>query len=588
MPNPQPEDWSNLDGGRFLADLYAKDSIQATFIQKIINAVNKLGSTLGANPVGNVQPPPPIDNVNVSTSGEMMQVTLNHNRPVSKAISYFLEVDNSPNFPQPQVKALGPSRSPGPFPLPTLDQNGKTLNYYVRAYAQYPGSKPSTVTTFGGSQNPASITMGGTTSMTVLASTGSGTASPTGQQGGSGFGKVITQPAIQGAIQRSVGAGVIQSSIATPPIKSTGDGLIHGETPWESDPSFVLLRDDFVFGAASGTNAVGELKWNSSNTGVVAQDAGFPPHPGIYAMTSSTTANNTGVLFVPSVGVAGTLTGAWALFDYPFWKLTWIFQFVREAPDSASGAPPTFTMAKKSFYAGLFSITAAGAPTTARPGTFCGLRYDTDTTSPSIGDTTFHFEAVANQAAGSGRVNTQGTVINTAITPIENDWYRFEMLCTAAGQVVMSLTDTTNATAFTSSAITMPSWTTTVTLAGVVNGLGVAETANTGANIVQWVRGSKVTISGTTVGINGLQTVLFDSLSVIQFPTSSANTAIISQSGSMTGFPAVSPFIAFGNDSEVTPQSTTCAIDFFSFIWNPGVGGGTATPNPNISRYFGV
>ena len=64
-------------------------------------------------------------------------------------------------------------------------------------------------------------------------------------------------------------------------------------------------------------------------------------------------------------------------------------------------------------------------------------------------------------------------------------------------------------------------------------------------------------------------------------------------SGSDTGaittvYPAMVPFVSFGNDSQATPVAGTkgLGIDYFGFVWNPGVGGGTGTPNSLLARYF--
>lgn len=202
------ENWSQLDGGRFLADLYQKDSLQAAFLQKLITAINKLGNTLGANPVGEVHPPPPIDNINVKASGEMLHVSLDHTKAVNRNIHYFVEVANEPNFIRPLVVHQGTSRSSAPIPLPSKDDSGNAINYYVRAYAQYPGSKPSPPTVFGGPLNAASVTLQGPTKMTLLSSTGSGTAAASGQQGGYGFGKYQTSEPIQ-----RVGSSTVQGNI---------------------------------------------------------------------------------------------------------------------------------------------------------------------------------------------------------------------------------------------------------------------------------------------------------------------------------------------------------------------------------------
>ena len=262
------DSWANLDGGRFLADLYNTDSIQATFQQKIINAINNLGSTLGANPVGLVQPPPTIDGVNTSVSGEMLQISLNHNHPVNRGINYFSEIDTNPNFSQPIVVAHGPSRTSTPLSLPTYNASGKKMNYYVRSYAQYLGSKPCAPTVYGGPLNPASIQMGGATQMDLLPSTGSGTASPTGQQGGSGYGKVPSSTSVQGPIQNSIGSTSTQASVAGNSVVGTlqlpSIFTVSGSSPITALPAggpiivtFNTQSANLVFaGPASGAAAV--------------------------------------------------------------------------------------------------------------------------------------------------------------------------------------------------------------------------------------------------------------------------------------------------------------------------------------------
>jgi hypothetical protein len=53
-------------------------------------------------------------------------------------------------------------------------------------------------------------------------------------------------------------------------------------------------------------------------------------------------------------------------------------------------------------------------------------------------------------------------------------------------------------------------------------------------------------------------------------------------------YPAMLPYLAFGNDSSASPvqNSKALAVDFFGFAWNPAVGGGTGTPNPAKARYW--
>ena len=165
-------------------------------LQLMEDAVNNLGNHTAADPVGNTEPPPPIQALNIKVSGEMLHATIQHNDPIRKGIHYFLEIDKDPSFPQPLVVHFGASRAPTPIFLPTKNDGGDTVTYYARAYPQYPGSNPGTKVVFGG-LTPTGITMGGTTQMTLLPSTGSGTAQATGQQGGYGFGVVQTRQAVQ-------------------------------------------------------------------------------------------------------------------------------------------------------------------------------------------------------------------------------------------------------------------------------------------------------------------------------------------------------------------------------------------------------
>ena len=56
----------------------------------------------------------------------------------------------------------------------------------------------------------------------------------------------------------------------------------------------------------------------------------------------------------------------------------------------------------------------------------------------------------------------------------------------------------------------------------------------------------------------------------------------------LSGYPGLYPSVWMGNDSEASPTSDSMEMDVdkIRFVWNPGVGGGTATPNPTKDRYF--
>jgi hypothetical protein len=194
-----------LTGGRELSFISQKDSYAGTLFDRIITAVNTLAKNAGVASVGKVIPPAPVDSINLSgptpvngvvtiPNSEVLHWTIQHNASVSKNIHYFSEVDTSPSFTNPHVIHHGTSRT-GFLNLPTKDTSGNTHTFYLRSYTQYPGSDPSKPTVLGNLGGAIGIQMGGTSQTDILPSTGSGTASPTGQQGGHGFGVVLTRPA---------------------------------------------------------------------------------------------------------------------------------------------------------------------------------------------------------------------------------------------------------------------------------------------------------------------------------------------------------------------------------------------------------
>lgn len=164
-------------------------------LQALVDGANALGKNLSADPTQTMPQPPTIQKLNVKASGGTVHATITDNNPIQKNLHYFVEYDTSPAFAQPHVVHLGASRSMSPISLPALDDNGQPQPFYFRAYSQYPGSHPGEVQHFGGSQ-PTAVNSGGSLQMTLLPSTGSGTAQATGQQGGSGFGKVLFRPAV--------------------------------------------------------------------------------------------------------------------------------------------------------------------------------------------------------------------------------------------------------------------------------------------------------------------------------------------------------------------------------------------------------
>ena len=204
-----------LAGGRELNYLAQKDSYLGSFLSRVVVAVNQLATNAGVAAVGKTSPPPKIDSIQVQGSlnggtivcpSEILHHVLVHNQAVNKGVTYFSEVDTSPNFPNPHVISHGTSRSSflslPTYATATAQANAQPTNYYLRSYAQNPGSDPSEPTVLGNIGGETAIQMtpltGTTGSVTqLLPSTGSGTASPTGQQGGKGLGTVIKRQAPQ-------------------------------------------------------------------------------------------------------------------------------------------------------------------------------------------------------------------------------------------------------------------------------------------------------------------------------------------------------------------------------------------------------
>lgn len=197
-----------LDLGQFIQGLQKLHPQMAPMLQKIQDAVNNLAQNLAVSPTGMVPPPSAIQSVNVktSTTDGTTHVTITDNSPISKGLQNFVEYDTDPAFSQPHVVPLGASRGTV-VNLPAQDDSGAAQTWYVRGYTQYPGSVAGPKVNFGGN-TPAPIAPGGTTKLTLLPSTGSGTASPSGQQGGQGLGNVQNRP-VQGP-KRSISPLVTQ------------------------------------------------------------------------------------------------------------------------------------------------------------------------------------------------------------------------------------------------------------------------------------------------------------------------------------------------------------------------------------------
>lgn len=164
----------------------------ASGLQKLQDAVNQLGVTTGAAAVGKTAPPPPVNGVNVKAADGSVHVTINDNNPIQKGINYFVEHSTSPTFVGAHVVHLNASRGTI-LTLPGMTDDAVDQTHYIRAYSQYQGSDPGPKVNFGGT-TPSGVLPGGSVMMTLLPSTGSGTAAGNGEQQGYGLGKVLFRP----------------------------------------------------------------------------------------------------------------------------------------------------------------------------------------------------------------------------------------------------------------------------------------------------------------------------------------------------------------------------------------------------------
>ena len=366
-----------------------------------------------------------------------------------------------------------------------------------------------------------------------------------------------------------------------------GDGLIHGDPIWELDPAWTIFREDFnnppsVPGPNANTTFGNGMSWAIVTSGSYFQcmTGGFPLN-GFIAMSNS--ANPSSTAFIePSFGGSSGSNG-FPLLDYPGWKIVWIFQILR----NNSASPATFAWSQVSNYVGLgnYAATTPNSTSSARPPYFLGLRYDTDTTTPSIGDNQFVFEYVSNfTTTPLTRINTQGTTFSTGITVTEGKIYRFEMSCTTKGQIVCRLVDGTSSV----------SNTLTVSPLSFSDKQPTFSSSN-GQTGVNWASGTNLPIDiGTIVTISGGSVSAGNGTFTHQIPRGvtgelrflNGATPTGTDTGATTSFyPALRPFFSFGNDSAAAPtvNSKGMLLDYMSLIWNKGLTGSAVSPT--LARY---
>src|SRR5208282_3935568 len=216
-------------------------------------------------------------------------------------------------------------------------------------------------------------------------------------------------------------------------------------------------------------------------------------------------------------------------------------------------------------------------------------------TTQSIADTKFQFEVVQNPNLQSARNNAQGTVSNTSITPTAGVSYRLEMLCNAAGQIVMTLSGGGQSATHTFTGIAQSAFTGSASTGGAninlqrQNGYGELEfasgpsaamtryyTASTETN-PPLVPGSHITISGSGKSefnasfiISGLDYT--NAAGGWTWVLPGAADSENSSAAKIAFYPALIPYFGFGNDTQSAGTLYGgCMIDFFALVISPSL-----------------
>lgn len=164
----------------------------AAALNGIQDGLNNLATNMAASASSaSLPPPPPIQSLTVKTDGSgNVHAVISDASQIQRGINYYVEADTDPNFTRPHVYDLHSSRTFGPLPFPAKDDNGDPQTFHFRGYSGYRGGPSSRPINYGGS-TPTPVSPGGSGQATLLPSTGSGSASNSGQEGGSGAGRFL-------------------------------------------------------------------------------------------------------------------------------------------------------------------------------------------------------------------------------------------------------------------------------------------------------------------------------------------------------------------------------------------------------------
>lgn len=194
----------NLDLGRELAELEQSNPALGRVLRRLQEGVNTLAKNTAASATGETKAPQPPSTVQLAQSGEYLHFSIDHPGELQRGVTYFTEIhsDDPATAGKPIVYHHGSSRTPPPLQLPSkrfdpVSGTNVFINYSTQHYAQYPSSQPSSpIAGRIPGTGATTFQMTGGTVMSLLPSTGSGTASNTGQQKAQGLGKVQQRLAI--------------------------------------------------------------------------------------------------------------------------------------------------------------------------------------------------------------------------------------------------------------------------------------------------------------------------------------------------------------------------------------------------------
>jgi hypothetical protein len=237
--------------------------------------------------------------------------------------------------------------------------------------------------------------------------------------------------------------------------------------------------------------------------------------------------------------------------------------------------------------------------------------------TPAFGgpDTNFQLEVVENpQYTTAIRHASQGTTSGTGIAPQIGNWYRLDISCIMAGQVVMTLTDENNV-ASASHTFTVPQVTCSsgsIAISTNANGMALlnitvdASSAHSNVPLIQtppFTTGSIVTISGLTSALTPL-----NAAHILEEANTSAGSVgayrmwflsaanpnlSATQTATMVGYPSLTPICIWGDDDtggsqagNTYPFVVDIHVDLFTLAWNKAIASTANAPNSAKSRYW--